>query len=125
MYNRNEIGMKAMESNANVELAHATPRSLYIAVATNGNPAPNGNRMKSFPASTEAAYSGHASGRCLRILSRSRNVPTEKKAEAIIGMIQWISGLADHPNQKRQMGIQNAPIKAGGNFYLAEVRPSH
>lgn len=44
------MGMKASEMKANVELAHATPRSLYIAAAKSGNPAPKLDRMKSLPA---------------------------------------------------------------------------
>lgn len=32
--------MNAIEMNAKVEDAHATPRSLYIADANSGNPAP-------------------------------------------------------------------------------------
>lgn len=55
--------MNAIDKNPNVELAHATPRFLYIAVANSGNPAPKLLLMKSFPASTLAAYSGYASGR--------------------------------------------------------------
>lgn len=36
-----------MERNPKVELAHATPRFLYIAVAKRGNPAPKPDRIKS------------------------------------------------------------------------------
>lgn len=55
--------MNAIDKNANVELAHAIPKFLYIAVANSGNPAPKLLLMKIFPASTLAAYSGYASGR--------------------------------------------------------------
>lgn len=41
------MGMNAIERNPNVELAHATPRFLYIAVAKRGNPAPKADRIKS------------------------------------------------------------------------------
>ena len=54
----NGIGMKAIEMKASVELAQLTPKSVYIALAKSGNPAPKAERMKSFPARTEAAYSG-------------------------------------------------------------------
>lgn len=50
--------MKAILKNPKVELAHATPRFSYIAVANRGKPAPNELLMKSLPASTLAAYSG-------------------------------------------------------------------
>ena len=63
LYNTKGIGMNAIERNPNVELAHAIPRLLYIAVAKSGNPAPKLLLMKSLPASTLAAYSGYASGR--------------------------------------------------------------
>lgn len=39
-----------------------------------------------------------------------RKVPTEKKPEPTVGMIQWMLGPADQPNQKRQTGMQNPPI---------------
>jgi hypothetical protein len=44
---------------------------------------------------------------------KSKKAPMEKKPLPIIGMIQWISLLALHPNQDRQIGIQKAPTKAG------------
>lgn len=50
--------MKAIEMKASVELAQLTPSFVYIALAKSGNPAPKAERMKSFPARTEAAYSG-------------------------------------------------------------------
>ena len=63
LYSRNGIGMNAIDRNPNVELAQPTPKFLYMAVANSGNPAPKLLLMKSFPASTLAAYSGYASGR--------------------------------------------------------------
>jgi hypothetical protein len=63
MYNTNGIGMKAMDKNPNVELAHPTPRFLYIADAKSGNPAPKLDLIKSFPANTDAAYAGYATPR--------------------------------------------------------------
>lgn len=41
------MGMNAIERNPKVELAHATPRFLYIAVAKRGNPAPKDDRIRS------------------------------------------------------------------------------
>ena len=55
--------MNAIDKNPNNELAHPTPKFLYMGVANSGNPAPKLLLMKSFPASTLAAYSGYASGR--------------------------------------------------------------
>lgn len=75
------MGMKAIEMKASVLLAQPTPRSMYIAEAKRGkpvfdnlrqhsfeirevsdcpknSPAPKADLIKSFPASTEAAYSG-------------------------------------------------------------------
>lgn len=46
--------MKVIDRNASNELAHPTPSLLYIADANSGNPAPNDDRMKSFPANTDA-----------------------------------------------------------------------
>ena len=40
--------MKAIDKNPSVELAHPTPRLLYIADANSGNPAPKLDLMKSF-----------------------------------------------------------------------------
>jgi len=47
--------MKAAARNPSRLEAHPTPNFLYIAEANNGNPAPKLERMKSFPANTEAA----------------------------------------------------------------------
>lgn len=47
LYKRNGMGMNAIERNPKVELAHATPRFLYIAVAKRGNPAPKDDRIRS------------------------------------------------------------------------------
>jgi len=58
LINTKGIGMKAMEINASVELAQPTPKSMYMAEAKRGNPAPKADLMKSLPASTDAAYSG-------------------------------------------------------------------
>ncbi len=52
-----------MLRNASVLLAHAMPRSSYIAFAKSGKPAPKLLLNKSLPARTLAAYSGYASGR--------------------------------------------------------------
>jgi len=52
------MGMNAIDKNAKVELAHATPRLLYMAPANKGKPAPKLDLMRSFPAKTDAAYSG-------------------------------------------------------------------
>lgn len=41
----------------------------------------------------------------------------------MIGMIQWISGRADQPNQNRQMGIQKAPTNVGGNRFSGCISP--
>lgn len=49
------IGINTIDKNASVELAHPTPRFLYIADANRGNPAPNTDRKRSLPASTDAA----------------------------------------------------------------------
>jgi hypothetical protein len=49
------IGMNIIDKNASVELAHPTPRLLYMADANKGNPAPKADRKRSFPASTDAA----------------------------------------------------------------------
>lgn len=57
------MGIKTIDKNASVELAQLTPRLLYIALANKGNPAPKADRNRSFPAKTEAAYIGYASGR--------------------------------------------------------------
>ena len=57
------MGMNVHESNARSVLAHPTPRLLYIAVPNSGKVAPNAERMRSFPASTLAAYLGYASAR--------------------------------------------------------------
>lgn len=43
--------------------------------------------------------------------------------EPTIGMIQWILGRADQPNQKRQMGMQKAPTKAGGRRFSGFSSP--
>ena len=44
-----------------------------------------------------------------------QNAPKAKKLLPMMGMIQWTFGRALQPNQKRQMGIQNAPTKAGSS----------
>ena len=54
-YKTNGIGMKAIERKPKVLLAQPTPRLLYMADANNGKPAPKDDRIKSFPARTEAA----------------------------------------------------------------------
>ena len=54
----NGIGINTIPKNASKVLAHPTPKFLYMAVAKAGKPAPKELRMKSLPASTEAAYSG-------------------------------------------------------------------
>jgi len=59
----NGIGMNAMLKKPSKLDAQSTPSLSYIAVANSGNPAPNELLKKSFPANTEAAYSGYASGR--------------------------------------------------------------
>lgn len=38
-----------------------------------------------------------------------------KNDDPMMGTIQWTSGLEVHPNQKRQIGIQNEATKAGGS----------
>lgn len=50
--------MNTIDRNASVELAQLVPRFVYIAFANSGNPAPNAERNRSFPARTEAAYVG-------------------------------------------------------------------
>lgn len=63
MYNRNGIGMNAIDKKAKRLLAQSTPNLWNIALANNGNPAPKEDLMKSLPARTDAATSGYASGR--------------------------------------------------------------
>jgi len=52
------MGINATDRNAKVELAQGTPRFLYIAPANKGKPAPKLDLIRSFPAKTDAAYSG-------------------------------------------------------------------
>ena len=55
LINTNGMGMKAMEIKASVLLAQSTPKSVYIAFAKRGKPAPKADLIKSLPASTDAA----------------------------------------------------------------------
>ena len=50
-------------------------------------------------------------------------MPTAKKLDPMMGMIQWMLGREDQPNQKRQMGMQNAPTKAGGRRFSGLSSP--
>ena len=63
LYSRIGMGTNAQARSASRVLAQPTPRLRYVAPAKSGNPAPNMERMKSFPASTLAAYVGYASAR--------------------------------------------------------------
>jgi len=63
LYSRIGIGTNAQARSASIVLAQPTPRLRYVAPANRGNPAPNMERIKSFPASTLAAYVGYASAR--------------------------------------------------------------
>lgn len=83
--------MNAIERNASVELAWVTPRFLYIAVATSGDPAPKELLMKALPASTLAADSGYASGKILEhAVEEEEGSDAEPggQAESMMGMIQ-------------------------------------
>lgn len=42
-----------------------------------------------------------------------RSLPQEKIPKAIVGQIQWMSGLADQANQKNDIGSPTLPIIAG------------
>ena len=46
-----------------------------------------------------------------------------KKPEPMMGMIQWMPRRADQPNQKRQIGMQKAPTKAGGRRFSGVSSP--
>jgi hypothetical protein len=72
------MGMKTIDRNPKMELAQPIPSFLYIAEANEGKPAPNADLIRSFPAKTDAAYSGYASGRYVRTELKRRNVPIEK-----------------------------------------------
>jgi len=63
LYSRMGMGTNAQARRARSVLAQPTPRLTYIALAKSGKPAPNMERMKSFPARTLAAYMGYASAR--------------------------------------------------------------
>jgi hypothetical protein len=49
---------------------------------------------------------------------KSRNAPIEKNELPVMGMIQWIEGRADHPNENRQTGIKKAPDEGGHESVL-------
>jgi hypothetical protein len=45
---------------------------------------------------------------------KSRKDPIPKKPDPMIGTIQWIAAVRPvHPNQKRQIGMQNAATVVG------------
>lgn len=121
--NTHGIGIKTIEIKASVELAQSTPKFLYIADANRGNPAPNEDLKRSFPARTDAAYAGYASGSQFSTELNKRNVPILKKEDPTTGMIQLISDRALHPNQKRQIGIKKPPTHAGGRRASGLILP--
>jgi hypothetical protein len=59
----------------------------------------------------------------LRTELKSKNAPIVKKEEPIMGTIQGTEARLVQPNQKRQTGMQKAPIKAGGNLFSGLISP--
>ena len=82
------MGIKAIPRNANVLLAHPTPKLLYIALANRGKPAPKALLMRSLPANTLAVYSGYAPLRYGNAALNNRKAAIAKNEEPTIGMIQ-------------------------------------